>query len=315
MPDAPPPLRPPAPRLAGRRLLDAWDRGGCTPGVLRPAALLAAGWGLPFERVLDLPLGLRDAALLQLRLEAFGDPLQGFDRCPRCTQEVEFQFPTRDLVARTLGTAALPDAPAPFPTPPAPAPFERDGWRIEFRPVTTRDLAEAAAPGGVPGEIGARIVRRCLVRTFHEGQPAAPAEVPLAWLEDIARAQVEHDPVSEILFHLDCPSCGHAWESLLDCGAFLGREVAAAARRLLRQVHDLASAYGWSERAILALPADRRLAYLELIESARQPNAVSPPAPPRPRRRPVAPPRPLASEPEPAVLASDPAPPRAAAVG
>jgi hypothetical protein len=35
---------------------------------------------------------------------------------------------------------------------------------------------------------------------------------------------------------------------------------------MLRDVHQLARAYGWSERDILALPLDRRLAYRLLLE-------------------------------------------------
>jgi hypothetical protein len=37
------------------------------------------------------------------------------------------------------------------------------------------------------------------------------------------------------------------------------------ARRLLREVDALARVYGWSEAAILALPATRRQAYLEIV--------------------------------------------------
>ena len=35
---------------------------------------------------------------------------------------------------------------------------------------------------------------------------------------------------------------------------------------MLRQIHTLARSYHWSEREILALPLERRLAYLLLIE-------------------------------------------------
>ncbi len=50
----------------------------------------------------------------------------------------------------------------------------------------------------------------------------------------------------------------------LDIGRFLWREVSVAARRMLAEVHLLASAYGWAERDILALCPVRRAAYLEL---------------------------------------------------
>ncbi|HEX2516118.1 MAG TPA: phage baseplate protein, partial [Chloroflexota bacterium] len=37
------------------------------------------------------------------------------------------------------------------------------------------------------------------------------------------------------------------------------------ARRLLREVHTLARAYGWREAEILALPGRRRQTYLDLV--------------------------------------------------
>jgi len=39
------------------------------------------------------------------------------------------------------------------------------------------------------------------------------------------------------------------------------------ARHLLRQVHELASRYHWSEAELLSLPLPRRQAYLGLIEA------------------------------------------------
>ena len=51
----------------------------------------------------------------------------------------------------------------------------------------------------------------------------------------------------------------------LDVARFLLREVAAAARRLMADIHELASAYGWSEAAIASMSAARRAAYLEML--------------------------------------------------
>ena len=45
----------------------------------------------------------------------------------------------------------------------------------------------------------------------------------------------------------DCPSCAHQWKSASTSPAFVWAEIEARARRLLLEVHTLASAYGWSE--------------------------------------------------------------------
>ena len=48
---------------------------------------------------------------------------------------------------------------------------------------------------------------------------------------------------------------------------FLWKEVRNAARRLLGEIHQLASAYGWSERAIAAMGPGRRAAYLGMLSA------------------------------------------------
>ena len=64
---------------------------------------------------------------------------------------------------------------------------------------------------------------------------------------------------------LNCPTCGNQWQLFFDIAAFLWLKIEMQARRLLREVHTLARAYGWREADILALSPWRRQAYLEMI--------------------------------------------------
>jgi hypothetical protein len=52
---------------------------------------------------------------------------------------------------------------------------------------------------------------------------------------------------------------------LFDMPAYFWSEIQMGARRLLQEVHALASAYGWRESEILMLSAARRRAYLEMV--------------------------------------------------
>ena len=52
---------------------------------------------------------------------------------------------------------------------------------------------------------------------------------------------------------------------LFDILSFFWGEIQICARRLLREVHALASAYGWTESEILSLSTTRRHAYLEMV--------------------------------------------------
>jgi hypothetical protein len=75
--------------------------------------------------------------------------------------------------------------------------------------------------------------------------------------------------VSGLDLHLstNCTDCGAAIVSAFDVQAFVSAELTEAARRLLDDVHRIASVYHWSESDILALPRNRRLAYLSRIDS------------------------------------------------
>jgi hypothetical protein len=73
------------------------------------------------------------------------------------------------------------------------------------------------------------------------------------------------DPLSETRLTLECPKCGNRWEDTLEFAAFLWAEIEARAKRLLFEIHTLASAYGWTEAEILALGDRRRATYLEMV--------------------------------------------------
>ena len=65
----------------------------------------------------------------------------------------------------------------------------------------------------------------------------------------------------------DCPECDREWKESLDLTSFVWAEVESRARRLLVEVHPLASAYGWSEAETFALSEARRAIYLEMVRA------------------------------------------------
>ena len=74
------------------------------------------------------------------------------------------------------------------------------------------------------------------------------------------------DPLSEVLVGVACPACGTEFVVDLDVAGFVWAELRGRARELLRDVHVLARAYGWTESEVLALGERRRAAYLELAQ-------------------------------------------------
>ena len=75
------------------------------------------------------------------------------------------------------------------------------------------------------------------------------------------------DPQSDVRISAECPDCAHAWQAPLDIASYLWTEVHAWASRVLREVDEIASTYGWRESEILALSPARRQIYLDLIRS------------------------------------------------
>ncbi len=171
------------------------------------------------------PVGRRDAALLALRVECFGSAFTGVTRCPACREEIELAFDA-DEVWREPGAIA------------------GDGFRLP----TSEDLAAIEAMDDVEAARQV-LLDRCA--------PDADAAV----LARMAAA----DPQADVQVDADCPACGHRWREPFDILTFVWTEIATRAHHLLGDVHELALAYGWSERDILALSPPRRQAYLEMI--------------------------------------------------
>jgi len=234
--------------LSTVELLDAWERGLAFPPPLRTLALLEAA--SPDEVPPGtLSIGLRDRHLLQLRVWTFGDQLPSVASCPHCRERVEWSVDAATL----LGDGA-PD--------PAPAELSVDveGRTIRFRLPNSLDLAAAASCGDIDA------ARRVLAERCLTNVPLADAmEISAPIADAMAARMADADPGAACEFGLTCPACGHTWGVLLDVASFVWTEIHAWAQRTLKDVHTLATAYGWSEAAILHMSAARRHIYLDLV--------------------------------------------------
>lgn len=90
-------------------------------------------------------------------------------------------------------------------------------------------------------------------------------DLPPEAIERIDQWMAEADPLGNVTLTVQCAPCGHTWDAALDIVELLWTGVAARATALQREVHALATAYGWHEADILAMSATRRQGYLELV--------------------------------------------------
>lgn len=237
-------------------LLAAWERGLAEGPAGRPLALLETALGEPPGRLALLPLGERDRRLAELRRRALGGRVDAETRCPACGERLEFSLDLDVLEAS--------DVP---PPPDARFTATVGECHVAFRLPNTSDLLAA---GTLQDESGAgrAVVERCVLEARDErDRELAAAELPSPVLETLAERMAEADPRLNEVLELDCPACGHRWGEAFDLGTFFWSELSAWAARLLDEVHVIASGYGWSEEAILALAPTRRRYYLERLRA------------------------------------------------
>jgi hypothetical protein len=239
--------------LAAAESLAIWERGLRSARHTRALDLLELV--LP-EHSRDelgrLSLGRRDAALLSLREATFGSRLECVIPCPRCSERLEVTLDMNQL--RGAEPAIVQDE----------AVVETAGYALTLRPPNTID--EAAAAQVEDGEQARQVLLdRCIVSASRDGRAEPVRELSDNVIAAAMAALEEIDPQADIGFAMSCLSCGHQWRATFDIVAFFWSEIDAWARRLLREVHILASAYGWREPDILGLSATRRRIYLEMV--------------------------------------------------
>lgn len=246
--------------MAAAELLDVWERGLQQPLSTRMLALLARGLpDIDAHDLAALPVGRRDAYLLELRERLFGPELTLVASCPRCGEKTESHVRVAELrIQADDGAPALHQADHSV---------DCDGYRIGFRLPSSEDLL--ALPADAESDVARRILlRRCLrdVRAA-DGAPIDADALSDEVVAQVGAAMAAADPQADLELSLACPACGGTWLVMFDIATVLWKEIQAWAKHTLRGVHALARAYGWREIDILAMSPTRRQIYLELARS------------------------------------------------
>jgi hypothetical protein len=234
-------------------ILDIWEQGSGLHPIER--ALLVLSGACPehtFEELSEMSLGSRDALLLKMRRQNFGDRLDAYTECPECHEQLEFTMSCGEF----LGDAAAPDTTTKT--------VSIEGIHYNLRCPNSYDAAIAADCRSV--EAAKRTLLSRCTSTF-DGASLDIEALPESVQAGIAAELAEIDTRVEMLMDLACPSCGHKWQSVFDVLPFIWTEIRARARRLLQEVDALARAYGWSETDILGMSDARRALYIQMAVS------------------------------------------------
>jgi hypothetical protein len=224
--------------------MDHWETGLQQSLLDRSLHLLSTACGADPAQMAALSIGERDARLLQLREWLFGPRLLNMAYCPHCAEQVEWESAVQQL---RLQPCLQADSAASRL-------LETGGYTIRYRLPNTLDICAAYTNADA-------LLQRCIL----EVQPAAAASLPEQVTAALMQRMSEEDPQADIRLLLHCPACSHQWEALFDIASYLWAELHQWALRLLQEVSLLARAFGWSEKDILNMSAQRRQLYLEMI--------------------------------------------------
>jgi hypothetical protein len=205
----------------------------------------------------ELPAADVGAIALTIRQAWLGERISADARCPSpgCLERMDIAFEIPAYIAHHLprtyagagpgedGWFQLAAAPGSFPAP------------VSFRLPTIGDLRAALASADPERCLRERCVR--------------PAAVPAAVARRVSRAMSALAPSLTGQVTMRCPACGAHDELQFDPVSYSLTELRAAAAGLYGEVHLLASAFHWTEDAILALPRGRRARYAEQIRRDR----------------------------------------------
>lgn len=230
--------------------LQLWEQALPLDDASRAVLLAAAvAPSVSPDEVMEWPLGRRDARLLRLRTALVGRVIDAVTACPSCGAEVSFDV---DAVAlERAGEVKEPGL------------VRVDGWQVACRPLTTANLVVAASAEDVT--TAEELLLQAALRSVSPPDDASSEPLPGSVRRAVVDALAEADPLAEILVELVCPGCEVPMTATLDVSAFAWAAVDARARLLLRDVDELARAYGWSEHAVLALSDQRRAAYCAMV--------------------------------------------------
>jgi hypothetical protein len=235
-------------------MLNVWEDGLNRSLLQRTLILLVAAFPeMDSDTIAGLSIGARDTCLLLVRERLFGSRLVNNAVCPQCMGRIEWEQDISEMVVETSDSQTAHQYN-----------LERDDYRLCFRLPNSMDMAELEGIDNAQTAL-TRLLRRCILSADYAGATCGIDQLPESVIQALSRQIEKLDPQAEVRINLTCPDCSHRWDVFFDIAGFLWTEIDEWAERMLRTVHKLASAYGWTEGEVLNLSPVRRQLYLGMV--------------------------------------------------
>ena len=195
----------------------------------------------------DIPIADRDQILADVYLSLYGSRIETTVSCAYCDDFFDFRFSLDELIDHitdrdsTLEVSLCEDGN-----------YELPGG-IVFRLPTGKD--ELAIMGHSTGQKEKILLDRCIIK----GEEKAEKDI----IED---AMTQVAPMLDTTLSATCPLCNGAQSFQFDIQPFLLSKLIMERKELIRQMHQLASAYKWGHKEIMDLPRQQRQQYCAFID-------------------------------------------------
>ncbi|MEL6655206.1 MAG: hypothetical protein AAFR36_02130 [Bacteroidota bacterium] len=196
----------------------------------------------------QLPIAERDCLLAALYGRYFGTTISSTIKCIHCGESIDIDFSLPDMVAHQWNATQ-----------------ESVSWHLgegifqdeeglQFRLPTGED--EIALQYVPPAQINEKLQERCLIKT--PGDKLETAKLESA-LEKVA-------PLLETDLQATCPECGKDQSVYFSMQSYLLNTILQDRSNLFREIHLIASAYGWSREEIVNMGRTERKAYVAMLQ-------------------------------------------------
>jgi hypothetical protein len=195
-----------------------------------------------------LPVPDRDRLLTAVYFNTYGSKIETTISCPSCNERFDLSFSLDEWVndLATVSSQKLSGKDDAYP-------FLAPGG-IKFRLPTGED--EMVVMGKEPATAATELLNRCI----HGG--SGPYDTDL-----IQKTMHEIAPLADAEFEAQCPECSEKQLLHFNLQQYLLSSLLNEQKKLVIEVHRLASAYGWGLNEIMELPRSIRRTYITMLES------------------------------------------------
>ena len=239
--------------FSDKELLSIWEFG-VNHSVLETNLFLLSHAYPEFNlnQIMSLPIGERDARLLQIREHQFGTLFHNTSNCSACGQKMEWETPIDQLKLQKIKNEFEVES----------IELEEGNHLLSFRLPNSHDVMEVISLNAREEKVDL-LLQKCILKSSTLISDSASMNPELK-LRMIAEMEAR-DPQANIVMNLKCAECENEWSITFDIMQYLWSEINEWAIQLMKDIYLLAKNFSWSESQILGMSRFRRNLFVNML--------------------------------------------------